>query len=137
MTAAASSNSGTPGDSHRNNNGNNTPVTTPSEHAFGTATTTNDNNNLASNVSSARARADSVAPPPATPMRGPIVKKADRILIAGKADLDQCDNQVISARYTIYSFFPLVRYKCSLSFVSLVVSSMNIVEASQSLFCTL
>ena len=44
--------------------------------------------------------------------RGPrVVKKADRILITGRADYDQCDNQVISARYTLLSFFPLVRCK--------------------------
>ena len=43
--------------------------------------------------------------------RGPrVVKKADRILITGRADYDQCDNQVISARYTLLSFFPLVSW---------------------------
>jgi hypothetical protein len=38
-------------------------------------------------------------------------KKADRILIAAKGELDQCDNKVVSARYTLITFFPLVRSK--------------------------
>jgi hypothetical protein len=33
----------------------------------------------------------------------------DRVLIAGKAHYDRCDNKVKSARYTLFTFFPKVR----------------------------
>lgn len=33
---------------------------------------------------------------------------AERILIAGRADFDRCDNKVKSARYTLVTFFPKV-----------------------------
>jgi hypothetical protein len=33
----------------------------------------------------------------------------ERILIAGKAHFDRCDNKVKSARYTLLTFFPKVR----------------------------
>ena len=36
-------------------------------------------------------------------------KEPDRVLIPGKPDLDRCDNKVVSARYTIYNFLPVVR----------------------------
>ena len=32
----------------------------------------------------------------------------DRILVLGRAEYDRCDNEVISARYTMFSFFPKV-----------------------------
>jgi hypothetical protein len=35
-------------------------------------------------------------------------KEPDRVLIAGKPDLDRCDNKVISARYTALNFLPVV-----------------------------
>ena len=38
------------------------------------------------------------------------VKEPDRVLIAGKPDLDRCDNKVVSARYTAFNFFPVVRW---------------------------
>jgi hypothetical protein len=34
---------------------------------------------------------------------------AERILIAGKANGDRCDNKVKSARYTLVTFFPKAR----------------------------
>ena len=37
------------------------------------------------------------------------VKEPDRVLIGGKPDLDQCDNKVVSARYTALNFLPVVR----------------------------
>ena len=39
------------------------------------------------------------------------VKKVepDRILIAGKPDYEQCDNKVVSARYSLLTFLPVVR----------------------------
>lgn len=37
------------------------------------------------------------------------VDASERILIAGKADYDRCDNKVKSARYTLLTFFPKVR----------------------------
>jgi hypothetical protein len=40
-----------------------------------------------------------------------LARRPDRVLITGKADLDQCDNKVISARYTLLSFLPVVRKK--------------------------
>jgi hypothetical protein len=36
-------------------------------------------------------------------------KEADRVLLAGKPNLDRCDNKVVSARYTLYNFLPVVR----------------------------
>jgi hypothetical protein len=36
----------------------------------------------------------------------------ERILIAGKAHFDRCDNKVKSARYTLLTFFPKVRAIC-------------------------
>ena len=35
--------------------------------------------------------------------------EADRLLVLGKPDYDRCDNKVVSARYTIYNFIPVVR----------------------------
>jgi len=35
--------------------------------------------------------------------------ESDRILVVGKGEFDRCDNEVISARYTVLSFFPKVR----------------------------
>ena len=35
-------------------------------------------------------------------------KEPDRVLIPGKPDLDRCDNKVVSARYTLYNFIPVV-----------------------------
>jgi len=35
-------------------------------------------------------------------------KEPDRILLPGKPDLERCDNKVVSARYTIYNFIPVV-----------------------------
>jgi hypothetical protein len=35
----------------------------------------------------------------------------ERILIAGKANFERCDNKVKSARYTMLTFFPKVRVK--------------------------
>lgn len=35
-------------------------------------------------------------------------KEPDRILIPGKPDYDRCDNKVVSARYTLYNFLPVV-----------------------------
>jgi hypothetical protein len=117
MSPASSANSSGAKVAASGDNGNNNHNhSTKSEHAGDMtgsttpATTAGNNNNNTSNVGASRARTESIAPPPAVPMRGPVIgKKADRILITGKADLDQCDNQVISAVYTIYSFFPMVR----------------------------
>ena len=36
-------------------------------------------------------------------------KEPDRILIAGKPDYEQCDNKVVSARYSLLTFLPVVR----------------------------
>ena len=48
--------------------------------------------------------------------KGPDIKKEpDRVLIVGKPDSDRCDNKVVSARYTLLTFFPIVRcYHCAL-----------------------
>jgi hypothetical protein len=35
-------------------------------------------------------------------------REPDRVLVAGRPDFDRCDNKVISARYTMASFFPKV-----------------------------
>ena len=35
----------------------------------------------------------------------------DRVLVAGRPDLERCDNQVISARYTVYNFLPVAIYE--------------------------
>lgn len=35
-------------------------------------------------------------------------KEADRVLLPGRADLERCDNKVVSARYTAFSFLPVV-----------------------------
>lgn len=40
--------------------------------------------------------------------RGKKDKEPDRILLPGKPDFDRCDNKVVSARYTIYNFLPVV-----------------------------
>jgi Ni,Fe-hydrogenase I cytochrome b subunit len=37
------------------------------------------------------------------------VKEPDRILLTGKPDYERCDNKVVSARYTLVTFFPVVR----------------------------
>jgi hypothetical protein len=37
------------------------------------------------------------------------VKEPDRVLIPGRPDLEQCDNKVVSARYTAVTFLPVVR----------------------------
>jgi hypothetical protein len=37
------------------------------------------------------------------------VKELDRVLIPGRPDLEQCDNKVVSARYTAVTFLPVVR----------------------------
>ena len=37
------------------------------------------------------------------------VKEPDRILMPGRPDLEQCDNKVVSARYTAVTFLPVVR----------------------------
>ena len=36
-------------------------------------------------------------------------KEPDRVLVPGKPDLERCDNKVVSARYTVYNFLPVVR----------------------------
>lgn len=36
-------------------------------------------------------------------------KEPDRVLIPGKPDFEQCDNRVISARYSALTFVPVVR----------------------------
>lgn len=36
-------------------------------------------------------------------------KEPDRVLLPGKPDFERCDNKVVSARYTIYNFLPVVR----------------------------
>ena len=36
-------------------------------------------------------------------------KEPDRILIAGKPDYERCDNKVVSARYSLLTFLPVVR----------------------------
>lgn len=33
----------------------------------------------------------------------------DRILLPGKPNYEHCDNKVVSARYTLVTFFPVVR----------------------------
>ena len=43
------------------------------------------------------------------------VKAPDRVLIAGKPDLERCDNKVVSARYTLVSFLPVV---CIMTFAA-------------------
>ena len=35
-------------------------------------------------------------------------KEPDRILLPGKPDYEQVDNKVVSARYTLITFFPMV-----------------------------
>jgi hypothetical protein len=88
-----------------------TTTSTPSEHAATAAVGVDNNNSGRNNQHPNRTRNDTAPVTSDTKISGPrIIKKADRILITGKADLDRCDNQVISARYTIYSFFPLVRW---------------------------
>jgi hypothetical protein len=37
------------------------------------------------------------------------VKEPDRVLIPGKPDLERCDNKVVSARYNVVTFLPVVR----------------------------
>jgi hypothetical protein len=37
------------------------------------------------------------------------VKEPDRVLIPGRPDLERCDNKVVSARYNVVTFFPVVR----------------------------
>jgi hypothetical protein len=37
------------------------------------------------------------------------VKEPDRVLMPGKPDLEQCNNKVVSARYTAVTFLPVVR----------------------------
>ena len=32
----------------------------------------------------------------------------DRVLIPGRPDLERCDNEVVSAKYTVWNFFPKV-----------------------------
>jgi hypothetical protein len=38
--------------------------------------------------------------------------EADRLLVLGRPDYDRCDNKVVSARYTIYNFLPVVSGHC-------------------------
>ena len=45
----------------------------------------------------------------------------DRVLLPGRPNLGQCDNRVRSARYTAWSFFPMVRlFVCFFCFVCLL-----------------
>jgi len=36
-------------------------------------------------------------------------REPDRVLVLGKPDYERCDNKVITSRYTIVSFLPVVR----------------------------
>lgn len=35
-------------------------------------------------------------------------KEPDRVLILGKPDYERCDNQVVTSRYTLLTFIPVV-----------------------------
>jgi hypothetical protein len=37
-----------------------------------------------------------------------LAPEPDRVLVVGQPNLDECDNKVISARYTVWSFLPKV-----------------------------
>ena len=50
-------------------------------------------------------------------------KEPDRILIAGKPDLDRCNNEVVSARYTALNFIPVVRVDTLCCLVSVLIFS--------------
>lgn len=39
----------------------------------------------------------------------PASREPDRILVPGRPDYERCDNKVVSARYTLYSFVFVVR----------------------------
>lgn len=39
------------------------------------------------------------------------VDDADRILIAGRPNLERCDNKITTYKYTIWSFLPVVSPK--------------------------
>jgi len=32
----------------------------------------------------------------------------DRVLVAGRPDLNRCDNMITTSKYTLYSFLPVV-----------------------------
>jgi hypothetical protein len=37
------------------------------------------------------------------------VDVGDRILLAGRPELDRCDNRICTSKYTMYNFLPIVR----------------------------
>jgi hypothetical protein len=37
--------------------------------------------------------------------------EADRELIVGQGDYNRCDNKVVSARYTLWNFLPIVSFQ--------------------------
>ena len=36
------------------------------------------------------------------------VDDGDRVLVAGRPDLNRCDNMITTSKYTFYSFLPVV-----------------------------
>jgi hypothetical protein len=38
-----------------------------------------------------------------------VIDDGDRVLVAGRPDLNRCDNMITTSKYTIWTFFPIVR----------------------------
>jgi len=38
-----------------------------------------------------------------------VEETSDRVLVAGRPDLSKCDNMITTAKYTVWTFLPLVR----------------------------
>jgi hypothetical protein len=65
-------------------------------------------------------------------MRGPVVDNEDRVLVAGRPDFERCDNKVLTAKYSLLTFLPIVSLCLFIPFSfyskTHVVSSMDTEE---------
>jgi hypothetical protein len=51
---------------------------------------------------------------------------ADRVLVAGRPNLERCDNMITTAKYTIWTFLPVVRRLSTVVYVSLHSNSIGV-----------
>ncbi len=60
-------------------------------------------------------------------MRAPVVDNEDRVLVAGRPDLERCDNKISTAKYSLLTFLPVVSFFAfiPLSFNRRVMSSSS------------
>jgi hypothetical protein len=65
-------------------------------------------------------------------IRNHAVDSTERILIAGRADFDRCDNKVKSARYTLLTFFPKV---CKTGLCATSNLMISVAHVSVTLIC--